>query len=278
MEVAMRFTNTLAAGRVAGSLALIVGMSYAFAAVGAESKDNGEAPSGRINFEAAKLPPASIEVDLSQEMFKDLFGIGDAAIAGVAETLLKYAQRDGDAKNVALAAEQLEAAKQITQLAGNVVREVRVRVYQGLPEGFDDAQALFKPFDEQLQANQWDTLVRVRNEDATGRVSVLRSNGAVHGVFLVVAADSEDIVLANIVCDISPENVKKLTSAMTQIGLQNGLAQAIDKKLSRVSGANSSHDVGVALTKRGKVFVNVGPTPPTPPIPPIVPAPPAKPK
>ena len=135
----MRFTNTLAAGRVAGTLALIVGMSYAFAAVGAESKDNGEAPSGRINFEAAKLPPASIEVDLSQEMFKDLFGIGDAAIAGVAETLLKYAQRDGDAKNVALAAEQLEAAKQITQLAGNVVREVRVRVYQGLPEGFDDA-------------------------------------------------------------------------------------------------------------------------------------------
>ena len=42
-------------------------------------------PTGRLDFEAANLPTANVEVDLSQAMFKDLFGIGDAAIAGVAE-------------------------------------------------------------------------------------------------------------------------------------------------------------------------------------------------
>ena len=264
----MRISDMSSVGRAVGTLAFAVGLLYASAAARAEA-DSTQTPTGRINFEAAKLPPANVEVDLSQEMFKDLFGIGDAAITGVAETLLKYSQQERDAKNVAIAAGQLEAAKEIVQLAGNVVREVRVRVYQGLPEGIEDAQKLFAPFDEQLQSNKWETLARVRNEDATARLSVLRSNGAVHGVFVTVASDGEDIVLANIVCDISPENVKKLTSAMTQIGLQNGLAQAIDKKLSRLSGENRANDVGVPLLKKsGKVFVNVGPTPPTPPKPP----------
>src|SRR5690348_520564 len=46
-------------------------------------------PPGRLDFEAANLPEANVEVDLSQDMFHDLFGIGDAAIAGVAETLMK---------------------------------------------------------------------------------------------------------------------------------------------------------------------------------------------
>jgi hypothetical protein len=260
----MRFSDTSAVGRTAGAFTLAIGMLYAFAAARAES-DNAQTPSGRINFEAAKLPPANVEVDLSQEMFKDLFGIGDAAIAGVAETLLKYSNEERDAKNIAIAAGQLDAAKQIVQLASNVVREVRVRVYQGLPEGIEDAQKLFAPFDEQLQSKKWETLARVRNDDATARLSILRTNGAIHGVFITVAGDGEDIVLANIVCDISPDNVKKLTSAMTQIGLQNGLAQAINKKLSRISGSSDSHELGVPLTKRGKVFVNVGPTPPTPP-------------
>ena len=44
-----------------------------------------KATAGRLDFKAANLPEANVEVDLCQEMFRDLFGIGDAAIAGVAE-------------------------------------------------------------------------------------------------------------------------------------------------------------------------------------------------
>ena len=50
---------------------------------------DGPSTVGRIDFEAAKLPEANVEIDLSQDMFKSLFGIGDAAITGVAESLVK---------------------------------------------------------------------------------------------------------------------------------------------------------------------------------------------
>ena len=109
------------------------------------------APAGRLNFDSANLPEATVEVDLSQEMFKDLFGIGDAAIAGIAETVLNSVEGGTDKnKQAKLAAEQLEAAREIAQLVGNVVREVRVRAYESLPEGANDPQKLFGPFDEQL--------------------------------------------------------------------------------------------------------------------------------
>src|SRR6476659_11347370 len=49
------------------------------------------APIGRIDFARVNLPPANVELDLSQGMFRDLFGIGDAAASGIAESLLKAA-------------------------------------------------------------------------------------------------------------------------------------------------------------------------------------------
>jgi len=219
-------------GRCAGSMAVCAAfLLHGVAATCAQSTDAaGDAPTGRIDFDAANLPAANVEVDLSQEVIKDLFGIGDAAVAGIAETLFNAADVNDEAQTTRLAAEQLEAARQILQLAGNVVREVRVRVYEDSPDEAQQLGELFAPFDEQLRAGQWETLARVRNEDETARVSVLRRSGAVRGIF-VTAADGGDVVLANIVCDISPENVKKLTSAATKIGLENGLAQAIEIEL-----------------------------------------------
>jgi hypothetical protein len=37
-----------------------------------------------------------------------------------------------------------------------------------------------------------------------------------------------------VVCDVSPENAKKLTSAATKIGLENGLAQELEAKMQRM--------------------------------------------
>ena len=92
------------------------------------------APVGRLDFQAANLPEANVEVDLSQEMFRDIFGIGDAAIAGVVEVLAKSPTKARPAEATQMAAQQAEALRQIIQLAGDVVREVHVRVYEDARE------------------------------------------------------------------------------------------------------------------------------------------------
>jgi hypothetical protein len=186
---------------------------------------------GRIDFEAAELPPPTVELDLSQGMFHDLFGLGDAAVAGVADSLLA-SQGDG-AGATRVAAEQLAAARQIMQLASEVVREVRIRVYRGVADEKMKPELLAARFDSQLRAGKWDNVVRVRDDEQSVRVSLLRNDGAVHGVFIIAGHHGQEIVLANLVCDISPENVKKLTSAATKIGLENGLAKVIEAKMSK---------------------------------------------
>lgn len=231
-----------------------------------------DAPStvGRIDFEAAKLPAANVEVDLSQEMFKSLFGIGDAALTGVAESLMKSTNTGDGAKGVRLAADQLEAARKVLQLAGNVVREVRVRVYENLPEDKGGAEKLFEPFETQLRADKWETLARIHDDDNIVRVSALHKGDAIQGIFVTVT-DGDNVVIANLVCDISPENVKTLTSTATKIGLENGLAQVLEQKMKKFGGANDGHTI---IIKNGdkKMTLVAPPTPPTPPAPPAEPA------
>jgi hypothetical protein len=198
-----------------------------FASAYAQSADSAEnVPVGRLDFQAANLPEANVEVDLSQEMFRDIFGVGDAAIAGVVEALQKSPKKGDSAEAIQMAAQQAEAMRQIVQLAADVVQEVHVRVYE---EG-QNAHDISKPFEEQLRAAKWETLARVREKDAIVRVSAIRDGGAVRGIF-VLASENGKLVLANLVCDVSPENAKKLTSAATKIGLENGLAKAIELKL-----------------------------------------------
>ena len=219
--------------RRAGSIGAFAAVVFcSLAATHAQESEDRSGPAGRIDFSQADLPAATVEVDLSQGMFHDLFGIGDAAVAGVAETLLKSSE-NGDAEGTRMAAQQLAAARQIMQLAADVVREVRVRVYSDLPESGARPEAVASKFDEQLREGEWDNVVRVREDDATVRVSLLRDNGAVRGIF-VIAAENDEIVLANVVCDVSPENAKKLTTAAARIGLENGLAQMIEMKMREI--------------------------------------------
>jgi uncharacterized protein DUF4252 len=217
--------------RRAGSAGAVAAVLFCFiaAAPAQESTAERSGDSGRINFEAAKLPPATVEVDLSQGMFSDLFGIGDAAVEGVAETLLQSAERNGG-EGTRMAAEQLAAARQIMQLASEVVREVRVRVYDQDSDSAAMPENVAAQFDGQLREGNWDNVVRVREDDAAVRVSLLRDAGTIRGVF-IVAGERNDLVLANIVCDISPENVKKLTSAAAKIGLENGLQQMLEVQM-----------------------------------------------
>jgi hypothetical protein len=215
--------------QLAADVFVVVFMLWTFTSAYAQAEEaTSNAAVGRLNFEAADLPEANVEVDLSQEMFRDLFGIGDAAIAGVAEALLDAPKSGDGAKAVEIAAKQAEALRQIINLAGNVINEVHVRLYEDLPEGAN-AHSISKQFDEQLHADNWDTLARVRDDEDTVRVAAVRDGGNIRGIFVVVT-ENESLILANLVCNVSPENVQKLTSAATKIGLENGLAKQIQLK------------------------------------------------
>jgi hypothetical protein len=200
---------------------------------------NETAPEGRLDFEAAKLPAANLEVDLSQDTFRSLFGIGDAAIAGVAETLFKSGDGE-EGKNKQLTAEQLDAVRKIVELGGQFVREVRVRAYESLPEDIDDVDSMLKPFDGQLKAGKWETVVRVRSDDDMVRVAMLQKDGAVRGIFVAVTA-GDGIAVANIVCDISPDKVKPLTAAITKIGMSADIQPIVKWTISRTPDSGESN-------------------------------------
>jgi Domain of unknown function (DUF4252) len=219
------------AGRCA-ALTAVVYFGIAAACAQAFAAESASTP-GRIDFNEAQLPAATVEVDLSAGMFGDLAGLGEAAIAGVAETLQQASSSNRGSEGTKIAAEQLAAARQLVQLARGVVHEVRVRVYDKFDDGSADSNSLMAQFDDQLQKGNWENIVRVRDGKDSVRVSLLRKEGAILGAF-VVASDGHSLVLANLVGDISPENVKKLTSAAATIGLENGLQQVLDHKMMKL--------------------------------------------
>jgi hypothetical protein len=201
---------------------------------------------GRIDFDAANLPPATVELELNADMFDMMFGLGDAAIAGVAEA---FAQSDQGGQGAELATQQLAATRELINLVKDVVDEVRVRVYEGADN--DDSNAEFgSQFDVQLRAGNWQTVVRVHDKKDSVQVSLLEEDGAVRGVF-IVASDGKDAVLVNAIGDISPENVKKLTTMATEIGLQNGLGQVIEAKMRELKSSHT-HPSGQNHPENGR--------------------------
>ncbi len=206
-------------GCPATAIALVM---YSAVAAQAQTADAGHGHAiGRIDFAKANLPPATVEVELGPGMIGDLLGLGKAAIGGVAKTLIESPQGSESTK---LAAEQLAAVQEIVQISSDVVHEVRVRVYE------DGPTDLGTKFADQLQSANWNTIVKVHDGNDNVQLSLIRENGAIRGAF-VVAADGNDLVLVNVVCNISPEKVQTLTAKATQIGLDNGLKQVIEQKL-----------------------------------------------
>jgi hypothetical protein len=219
-----------------GMIAAVICLAFATSALATLANET--LVEGRLDFEAAKLPAANLEMDLSQDTFRSLFGISDAAIAGVAESLFKSGDGEAD-KSKRLSAEQLDAIRKIVELGGKFVREVRLRVYQGLPDETDDVQTLFKPFDAQLKNAKWETIVRFRDGEDMARVCVLHKDGALRGLF-VTATDGDGVLLVNVVCDVSPDKVKPLTAAITKIGMSVDFQPVITWTSSLASGDDDS--------------------------------------
>jgi len=205
-------------------------------AASARAQSDNAPPLGRLDFALADLPPANVEFDLSQGMFNDLFGIGDALVAGVAESLLKAADANRGAEGTRMAAEKLAAAREILLLARQVVREVRVRAYHNRPnEPAVPFDQLVARFEGQLKDGNWETVARIRQGNQNARVALLRDKGAIRGVF-VIATEGSDVMVANVVAEVSPENVKKLTAAAATVGLENGLQPVIEMQMQKLRG------------------------------------------
>jgi hypothetical protein len=194
---------------------------------------------GRVDFDFPNAPPATVEVDLGEGMLSDLTGIAQAAIGGIVEGLLESAQgREHGA--VQLSAEHLASAQKIVESVSGVVREIRVRVYDHLPEsGADVRSSMTAHYQQKVLNSDWDNLVRVHDGDTNVNVCALRRAGAIRGLYVMVSEDDQ-FVLVNVVCDLSPEMVKQVTKQATQIGLQVGLEQALQEAM-REMGQDPGH-------------------------------------
>ena len=86
----MSFRTALEATGIRGSAACLAFILLLGAIARAEdSTSKNTITPGNVEFDYADAPAANVELDLSQGMFHDLFGIGDAAVAGVADALAK---------------------------------------------------------------------------------------------------------------------------------------------------------------------------------------------
>jgi hypothetical protein len=217
--------------RVSSCAAFVVVMLLGVAAVHAQSATSSNSGSiGRVAFDDTDLPPATVEVDLSQGLLSDIFGIGDAAVAGVTEALANSAGTNKGAEGTRLVAEKMTAVHQIVQTLGQVVREVHVRAYEGLPDQPGLTDKLLSHYDEKVRGANWENVVRVQEKGSTVRVAVARAEGAIRGLFVIVV-DGHNVVMSNLVCDVSPDNTKKLTAIAAKTGLDAGLGQLLEAKM-----------------------------------------------
>src|SRR5260221_10532213 len=119
----------LRALRESVALAALVFMMSA-AANAQDTAAKSAAEPGRVDFDYADGPQANVEFDLGPGMANDLFGIGDALVAGVSEALSHAAGSKPGTDGTRFAADQVKAAREIVQTVQQVVHGVRVRGYK----------------------------------------------------------------------------------------------------------------------------------------------------
>jgi hypothetical protein len=209
---------------------LYVGVAAAYAQ---ETTSQSSATLGRIEFNHPGSAKKYVEVDLGPDMFGDLFGIGDAALAGVAQALGDSPQAKEGSEAIKMAAEKAAAAREFVDIAKHVIASVRVRAYDGLENPTEEKSSVSTYYDQQLQSGGWENLVRAQDGDKSVRVSAVRADGSIKGLF-VIASERDKLVLVNVTCDISPENAKRLTTAAVTTGLQAGLDKQLEEAMKHV--------------------------------------------
>lgn len=185
---------------------------------------------GRIEFNHAGTAKKYVEFDLGPAMFGDLFGIGDGALSGVVQALNDSPQAKEGSQAIQMAAEKAAAARELIDIAKNVIKSVRVRAYDGLENPTEEKAGVSSYYDEQLKSGGWENTFRAQDGDKSVRVAAVRSDGAIKGLF-VIASESDKLVLVNVICDISPENAKRLSTAAVEAGLKAGLDKHLEEAM-----------------------------------------------
>jgi hypothetical protein len=217
------------AGSVGAFAAIVVYVGVA-AAYAQETTPQSSVTLGRIEFNHPGVAKKSVEIDLSREMFGDLFGIGDAALAGVVDALSESPQAKNGSQAIQQAAEKAAAAREFVSIAKSAITSVRIRAYEDLENLAQEKSGVIAHYDQQLQTGGWENAIRAQDGDKGVQVSAVRGDGSIKGLF-IVASEGNNLVLVNVICDISPENVKRLSTAAVKAGLQAGLDKHLEEAM-----------------------------------------------
>jgi hypothetical protein len=158
--------------------------------------------------------------------------LGDAAVAGFLEGL-RTSPDAQSSENAQFVAQQLTTARELGNVASEVVHEIHVRVWDGLTPESQMPAKLLQHFDSQLVGDGWESAVRVRDGDAMVRVLLHRDGESIRGI-LIIAGENDELVLANIIGDLSPDKVQKLTATATTIGVKLGLDKEINRAVDQL--------------------------------------------
>ena len=214
-----------------GSVMALTVLSLCAVSASAQSVRDNAAP-GEIDLNIPDAPPPTVEIDLGRDLIGDLWGLGDAAFAGFLEGLQESTDpRSRESRQ--FIAEQYDSARQLGDVMEDVVHELHIRVYDDLPDGAGLSEQVARHFRQQLQQAGWESVIRVREGDELVRVSIVRDENVIRGVF-VLAAERDELVLVNAVGSLSPENVKQLTRRATSIAVQLGLHEQLNEAVSRI--------------------------------------------
>lgn len=225
----MRHAST--AVRNCGKLALVVAVASSWS--GAPSFGQTPAASGaRVAWDNGDMPPAAVEMDLGPGLIRQAIGLGDAALAGFLEGLATSPNADTSA-NIEFVIGQLTSTRELGNVASEVVQEVHVRVWQQLEDENDLATKLIAHFDSTLIDELWQSTLRVRQPNETVCLYVHRQEESVDGV-LLVAGKQREVVAINLVGDLSPEKVQRLTATATKIGVNLGLDKELEKAVEKL--------------------------------------------
>lgn len=90
---------------------------------------------------------------------------------------------------------------------------VRVEVYK-LDHNTDAAVNVVKDVSAQLQARDWEPIISIQEEDEQVRIYVKMSEEEINGLVVMVVKPGDEAVFINIIGDIDPAQVGKVTQAL----------------------------------------------------------------
>ena len=189
------------------------------------------APPSSPALDLAKLPPASVEIDLTQSAIQQALGVARSALAGFVSGVQENATTSSpDAAR--FVTEQAASIQHLTDVVDDVIQGVQVKVWKDQDNLEQVATGLTSQVEQQLAPLGWTPVVVAREHGKVVRVYTHSVDGAVRGGLVIAHADRE-LVLASASGSLTNENVERLTKAATKVAFEMGLERELQKAFDR---------------------------------------------